>query len=58
MKEVSTLKALSATLIVNRNIGLSMRISKTNSVISIERYFNLYQNIAKWGKNIKKYNNI
>ena len=29
-------------------------ISETNSVISIERYFDLYQNVVMWGENIEK----
>ena len=104
MRKVGTLQALSATLIVDRNIEFStyyiplhlqedlrsinsiknlratenilkkkiselveslnygtMRfryydemISETNSVISIERYFDLYRNVVIWGENIEK----
>ena len=104
MRKVGTLQALSATLIVDRNIEFStyyiplhlqedlrsinsiknlratenilkkkiselveslnygtMRfryydemISETNSVISIERYFDLYRNVVMWGENIEK----
>ena len=104
MRKVGTLQALSATLIVDKNIEFStyciplhlqedlrsinsiknlratenilkkkiselveslnygtMRfryydemISETNSVISVERYFDLYRNVVKWGENVEK----